>query len=110
MESEDEISNGNYTTHFRALDTRIGRWLSIDPKMKKYAGWSPYNFAFNSPILRNDIRGDEPPPTLNEIRALGQKSNTFIKLAKTAGVEAEDLGRLVVWGRRTVTIPATGII
>jgi len=64
MEKDPEISNGNYTTHFRALDTRIGRWLSVDPKANLMAPESPYNFSSNSPLIFNDPRGDLIPPLL----------------------------------------------
>lgn len=61
MEKDLEISNGSYTTHFRALDTRVGRWLSIDPAMSKYPSNSPYNTFNNNPLLYTDPRGDDPP-------------------------------------------------
>ncbi len=56
------VGTGNsYTTHFRQYDPRLGRWWSPDPKMDKYPGWSPYNFAFNNPINVTDPLGDDPP-------------------------------------------------
>jgi RHS repeat-associated protein len=56
-EKDDEIKgNGNsYTTEFRQLDPRLGRWLSIDPKPE--AGVSPYSSMDNNPILFNDKLG-----------------------------------------------------
>ncbi|MGB1031812.1 MAG: hypothetical protein ACPGWM_04320, partial [Flavobacteriales bacterium] len=46
-EKDDEISGeGNsYTTYFRALDPRLGRWMSIDPA--QYIG-SPYSSMSNN--------------------------------------------------------------
>jgi len=57
-EQDNEIKgNGNsYTTHFRQLDPRIGRWLSIDPVTQP--GQSPYCSMDNSPILGNDVLGN----------------------------------------------------
>jgi RHS repeat-associated protein len=58
-EKDDEISgNGNsYTTHFRELDTRLGRWWAVDPKAMPYE--SPYASMNNNPIWFNDVLGDE---------------------------------------------------
>ena len=60
MEMDDEIKGkGNsYTTHFRQYDPRVGRWLSIDPKARKYPATSPYVFSANSPNIFTDPGGD----------------------------------------------------
>ncbi len=60
-EKDDEVSgSGNsYTTFYRQLDPRLGKWMSIDPQTKKYAWSSPYISMNNSPIVNNDVFGDE---------------------------------------------------
>jgi hypothetical protein len=58
MEKDPELSNGNYTTHFRALDTRIGRWWSIDPKANIQQDQTPYSLSNNTPIFGSDPNGD----------------------------------------------------
>lgn len=52
-EKDDEVKGrGNsYTTEFRQLDPRLGRWLTIDPKGSAWE--SPYASMGNSPILNN---------------------------------------------------------
>ena len=56
--SDDEMKGdgNNYTTEFRQLDTRIGRWFSIDPKATPWE--SPYVSMGNNPIWRNDVLGN----------------------------------------------------
>lgn len=56
---DDELKGlGNsYTTEFRELDVRLARWFSLDPKITKYPGWSPYNLNFDNPILIYDPTG-----------------------------------------------------
>tara|TARA_R110002050_G_C8902935_1_gene510291 strand:- start:837 stop:1760 length:924 start_codon:yes stop_codon:yes gene_type:complete len=60
MEKDDELKgNGNsYTTHFRQYDPRLGRWLTLDPKMAKLSFHSPYVAYANNPVYYVDPRGD----------------------------------------------------
>ena len=34
-EKENDLAEGVYTTEYRLLDTRLGRWLSVDPLAEK---------------------------------------------------------------------------
>lgn len=58
MEKDDEVQGSarSYTTHFRQLNPRIGRWLSIDPKATAWE--SPYVSMSNNPINGTDVGGD----------------------------------------------------
>lgn len=61
--------DGNsYTTEFRQLDPRLGRWLSIDPKAGEMPWQSPYCSMNNNPILYSDPLGDiiEPAAGMSE--------------------------------------------
>lgn len=58
MEHEDNLTGGDYITEYRLYDPRIGRWLSIDPKAREYASWSPYVNNLNNPIIYLDPNGD----------------------------------------------------
>ena len=65
-EKDNEVHGQNgtsYTTHFRQLDTRIGRWLSRDPLANKFPWQSPYVSMDNNPIKNNDKNGDKVPVT-----------------------------------------------
>jgi len=60
-EKDDETyGTGNaYDFGARIYDARKGSWLSLDPLQQKYPGFSPYNFASNSPISIIDYDGRE---------------------------------------------------
>ena len=62
MEKDNEVKgNGNsYTTEFRQYDSRLGRWLSLDPKMTNFADMAPYAAFSNNPIFLVDPLGDAP--------------------------------------------------
>jgi RHS repeat-associated protein len=59
-EMDNEVKNGgnSYTTFFRQLDPRLGRWLSLDPKISSMPWQSPYCSMDNKPIWLNDPLGD----------------------------------------------------
>ncbi|MBL7897285.1 MAG: hypothetical protein JNJ99_02035 [Crocinitomicaceae bacterium] len=63
MEKDVEVSGGGnaLTTEFRQYDSRVGRWLSIDPKTNSLPYRSPYESMFNNPNFFNDPKGDFPP-------------------------------------------------
>jgi RHS repeat-associated protein len=57
--SEYNGTNAWYETFYRGYDPALGRFMQVDPLGGKYGGLTPYNFAFNSPVVYNDPRGDE---------------------------------------------------
>jgi RHS repeat-associated protein len=61
MEKDDEVKGkGNsYDFGARMYDSRLGRWLSIDPLAAKYPDLNPYNFVANMPIIAIDPDGKE---------------------------------------------------
>ena len=64
MEKDAEMKGeGNsYTTEFRQYDPRLGRWLSLDPLMKKFPWMSPYVAFNNNPVFYIDPLGLEGGP------------------------------------------------
>ena len=42
----------------RGVDTRTGRWITVDKLGSKYPGVSPYAFVRNSPIVKYDPDGN----------------------------------------------------
>jgi RHS repeat-associated protein len=61
MEKDDEVKGvGNsYDFGARMYDSRLGRWLTIDPLASKYPSLSPYNFVGNSPVVFVDPDGEK---------------------------------------------------
>ena len=49
-----------YDYGFRIYDTRIAKFLSVDPLTKDYPQLTPYQFAGNMPIIAIDLDGLEP--------------------------------------------------
>jgi len=41
----------------RYYDSRIARWMAVDPLAEKYPGWSPYNYCANNPYKYIDYDG-----------------------------------------------------
>ncbi len=66
-EKTDEINGeGNdYDFGARIYESRLGRWLSLDPLQKKYPSLSPYNYCANSPIFFIDPDGKKIIPGKN---------------------------------------------
>ena len=57
MDNEVKGNGNSYTTFFRQLDPRLGRWKSPDPVFQPHQ--SPYNSMDNNPVWFNDPLGDK---------------------------------------------------
>jgi|GEM_PF-2485278 len=58
-ENDNEVKGTGNSVDFgaRMYDSRLGRWLSLDPLQTKYPSLSPYQFCANSPVLLIEIGG-----------------------------------------------------
>ena len=80
-EKDKEINADDYDFGARMLDSRLARWLSIDPLSNKYPSLCPYNFVANTPLQAKDPDGEliifvngywnSGNPTAKEIQTLG---------------------------------------
>jgi|GEM_PF-4239959 len=68
-ENDNEVKGeGNQQDYgMRIYDTRLGRFLSVDPISKSYPSLTPYQFASNSPIKCVDVDGLEGDPVRGTI-------------------------------------------
>ena len=58
-ENDKDISAGGQDYGMRIYDSRLGKFLSVDPLTKEYAELTPYQFASNTPIQAIDLDGLE---------------------------------------------------
>ena len=86
-EKDNEVSgDGNeYDFGARIYDSRLGKWLSMDPKGGKYMSWSPYCFGLNNPIRFVDVGGE----------TIGDPNSPATLMAKTQ-LQKTDAGK-VLW-------------
>lgn len=71
-EKDDEIKSGignSYNYGARMYDSRLGRFLSIDPMYAGVPHSSPYSYAVNSPILFIDFDGEVPKLAIIMVKA-----------------------------------------
>lgn len=75
-EKDDQVKGDGNSLDFgaRIYDSRLGRWLSVDPLSNKYPYVSPCVFALNNPIAFIDPDG-------GEVTGLKELSNTKFKSA-----------------------------
>jgi RHS repeat-associated protein len=61
QENDNEVKGdgGQQDYGMRIYDTRLGRFLSVDPLSSTYPWYSPYQFAGNLPIAAVDLDGEE---------------------------------------------------
>ena len=57
-EKESDLAEGVYITEYRLLDTRLGRWMSVDPRWMEEAYLTPYHYCRNIPLWFLDEKGD----------------------------------------------------
>jgi RHS repeat-associated protein len=71
-EKDDEVSDqGNcYDYGFRIYNSRLGKFLSVDPLSKSYPWYTPYQFTGNKPIWAIDLDGLEEVFYLTKYRSL----------------------------------------
>lgn len=86
MEKDDEIHGSTGTSYdfgARLYDSRVGRWLSLDPLAVDYPDQSPYSFAADNPIYLIDPNGKEIVPS-SAFSSNPRASSVFNQLKATS--------------------------
>ncbi len=67
-ENDNEVmGTGNFQDYgMRMYDTRLGRFISVDPLTYTFPYYTPYQFAGNMPIIAMDLDGLEPKYMITE--------------------------------------------
>jgi RHS repeat-associated protein len=81
-ENDKDISEGGQDYGMRIYDSRLGRFLTVDPIAKQYPELTPYQFASNSPIANVDLDGLEKAYYTITI----QTTITFIQTTDSKGI------------------------
>ncbi|MBL7955925.1 MAG: hypothetical protein JNJ91_12870 [Flavobacteriales bacterium] len=81
-EADNEFRGESVTinTFYRSLDTRIGRWISLDPVVQPYQ--SPYCSMDNNPVVFNDPLGDKITGDRKARRAIRREARRTKKMAE----------------------------
>jgi RHS repeat-associated protein len=100
-ENDSEVKGeGNEQDYgMRIYDPRLGKFLSVDPLIKKYPELTPYQFASNTPIQAVDLDGMEAAMVMFPKTASDKDKNDFYKAydkSLTKGAIAVGVVSLVV--------------
>ena len=79
-ENDNEVKGAGSQQDYgmRIYDTRMGRFLSIDPLAKSYPWYTPYQFAGNKPIWAIDVDGLEEHILSDNNSVFGPYSHDYI--------------------------------
>ncbi|MCF8255005.1 MAG: hypothetical protein K9H61_13950 [Bacteroidia bacterium] len=109
-ENDDEINGAIIDYGMRSYDSRIGRFIKVDPLVMTFPFWSPFHFAGNSPILNEDLDGQEPIVNALTRFAVWVQANQMAMTGFAWGMvldeefpgPADDIGRLAKAGIRNL--------
>ena len=79
VERQEELGLNLDMTKFRMYDYALGRFTSIDPlaDANPQESWTPYQYAYNNPIVYNDPYGD-CPECWEFLKGVGRGIGSFI--------------------------------
>ncbi|MDX2070966.1 MAG: SpvB/TcaC N-terminal domain-containing protein [Haliscomenobacter sp.] len=82
---EYDDGTGLYYYGARYYDPVASIWVSVDPMLEKYPGWSPYNYTMLNPVKYVDPDGKFPLPTVALGALIGGAIGAGVSFAMTDG-------------------------
>jgi len=97
-ENDNDVKGeGNQQDYgMRIYDSRLGKFLSVDPLMGKFPFYSPYHYAGNSPIKFIDLDGGEPDEDISRFWS-GQTKINMTNAKNITGYNAAGVPRAANW-------------
>lgn len=98
MEKDDEAkgAGNSYDFNNRMYDSRLGRWLSIDPIGKLFAFWSPYHFSSNSPIIAKDLDGLQSSVGINVQEEIAARNSIIVRAKNGENLTFDEISMVAI--------------
>jgi RHS repeat-associated protein len=88
-EKDTENSIDDYDFGERIYNSRISRWLSLDPMEIKYPNYSPYSYVVNNPLNYIDPSGETVEP--NNVRVIHDRGTNKFKVVADLNIKIQVL-------------------
>ncbi|QEC44784.1 hypothetical protein FSB84_25025 [Pseudobacter ginsenosidimutans] len=86
-ENDNEVKEGDGLQQdygMRVYDARLGKFLSVDPLIKDFPWYTPYQFAGNKPIIAVDLDGEEEKIVVSPLKNNEQNGEVKVYTSKDA--------------------------
>ncbi len=107
-DNEINVDGGDYDFGARIYDSRLGRWLSLDPFQLVYPNLTPYNGMGNNPIIITDPSGQILQIKIDETTTLTYKDGKLYNSDGTDYVGTNEFANTVFNDIKLLTNTETG--
>ncbi len=119
-ENDNEVKGEGNSLDFgaRIYDSRLGRWLSVDPLADDAPGWTPYRYCFNNPIklIDPDGRSEGSPDEWNfnvetgETKWVSNKGGAETQYVNFTDNKGSKLANVAVPGLESKSVSSFGLL